>query len=80
MAKVVIRNIDDDVLERLRTRAQAERKSLEQTLRDILTDAARPSREEVVAEMEAIRKATRRQDKPWRFPSAEALIREDRDR
>lgn len=80
MAQVVVRNIDDDVLERLRIRARAERKSLEQTLREILADAARPSREELVAEMEAIRSATRRPNGKRRYPSAEELIREDRDR
>lgn len=80
MAQVVIRNIDEDVLDRLRTRARAERKSLEQSLREILGAAARPSREELVAEMEAIREATRRRGRGRRYPSAEDLIREDRDR
>lgn len=37
MAQVVIRNIDDGVVERLKARAAAKRPSLEQTLREILT-------------------------------------------
>ena len=43
MAQVLIRNIDERVMERLRARAAAERKSLEQKLRDILAEAAKPS-------------------------------------
>jgi plasmid stability protein len=77
MAQVVIRNIDDDVVERLKARAAAEKKSLEQKLRDVLTEAAKPSRAEVLAEVDRIRAMT-----PPRPPGAllaEDLIREDRD-
>jgi antitoxin FitA len=42
----VIRNIDDQVLDRLKARATAQGKSLEQSLRDLLTEAAKPSRAE----------------------------------
>jgi plasmid stability protein len=42
MAQVVVRDLDDDVVARLKARAVAEKKSLEQKLRDILTEAARP--------------------------------------
>ena len=44
MGQVVIRNIDDLVLERLKARAAEQHKSLEQSLRDLLTQAAKPSR------------------------------------
>jgi plasmid stability protein len=77
MAQVVIRNIDDDVVERLKARAAAEKKSLEQTLRDVLTEAARPSRAEVLAEVDRIRAMT--PPRPPGAPLAEDLIREDRD-
>ena len=40
MAQVLVRNLDDQVVERLRQRAKAEGKSLEQALRDLLTEAA----------------------------------------
>ena len=77
MAQVVIRNIDDDVVERLKARAAAEKKSLEQTLRDVLTEAARPSRAELVAELARYRAMS--PPLPPGAPLAEDLIREDRD-
>jgi plasmid stability protein len=77
MAQVVIRNIDDDVVERLKARAAAEKKSLEQKLRDVLTEAARPSRAEVLAEVDRIRAMT--PPRPPGAPLAEDLIREDRN-
>lgn len=77
MAQVVIRNIDDAVVERLKARAAAEKKSLEQKLRDVLTEAARPSRAEVLAEVDRIRAMT--PPRPPGAPLAEDLIREDRD-
>jgi plasmid stability protein len=77
MAQVVIRNIDDEVVECLKARAAAEKKSLEQKLRDVLTEAARPSRAEVLAEVDRIRAMT--PPRPPDAPLAEDLIREDRD-
>lgn len=77
MAQVVIRNIDDDVVERLKARAAAEKKSLEQKLRDVLTEAARPSRAELLAELDRIRAMT--PPHPPGSPLAEDLIREGRD-
>lgn len=43
-------------------------------------DSARPSRDELVAEMDAIRAATARTAGERRFPTAEELIRKDRER
>ena len=40
MAQVLIRNLDNDVIERLRLRAKIKGASLEQELRDILTSAS----------------------------------------
>jgi len=79
MGQVVIRNVDDRVLERLRARAMAQRKSLEQSLRDLLTEAARPSRTELLAELERIRAMTPPRAPGVTYPTAEQLIREDRD-
>ena len=62
MAQVLIRNIDDDVLARLKRNADAAGLSLETYLRAKLKDAARPSRAEIVAQIDAIRATTR----PWR--------------
>jgi len=73
----MVRNLDDEVVERLKALAAAEKKSLEQTLRDVLTKAAKPSRAEVIAELDRIRAMTT--PHPPGAPLAEDLIREDRD-
>jgi antitoxin FitA len=75
MAQVLVRNLPDDVVARLKARAVRARHSLEQELRHILIDAARPGRDEVLAEMDRIRAMT---PKVPQTDSAE-LIREDRD-
>ena len=79
MGQVVIRNIDDRVLERLKVRATAQRKSLEQSLRELLTEAARPSRAELLADLERIRAMTPARRPGVTYPTADQLIREDRD-
>lgn len=76
MAQVLVRNLPDDVVSRLKARAARQRRSLEQELRNILTDAARPSREDILADMDRIRGMT---PKVPQSDSAE-LIREERDR
>jgi len=75
----VIRNIDDFVLERLKARAMAQRKSLEQSLRDLLTEAAQPSRAELLAELERIRAMTPPREPGASFSTTEEFVREDRD-
>lgn len=77
MAQVVIRNIDDAVVERLKARAAAKRQSLEQTLREILTEAANPSRADVIEELARWRALS--PPLPVGAPLAEELIRDDRD-
>jgi plasmid stability protein len=79
MGQVIIRNLDDGVIERLKSRAAAQHKSLEQSLRDVLTEAAKPSREELLAEVDRIRTAIASRNAGKTYPSAEELIREDRD-
>jgi plasmid stability protein len=79
VGQVVIRNIDDRVLERLKMRAIAQRKSLEQSLRELLTEAARPSRAELLADIERIRAMTPPRSPGVTYHTADELIREDRD-
>lgn len=79
MGQVVIRNIDDVVLERLKTRAAEQRKSLEQSLRELLTEAAKPNRAELLAEVDRIRAMTPRRKSGKTYPTAEQLVRESRD-
>ena len=80
MGQVVIRNIDNRVLERLKAQARAQRKSLEQSLRDLLTEAAKPSRAELLADLERIRAMTPPRKPGATYPTAEELIREERDK
>ena len=55
MGEILVRNLDDSVIERLKARALKAGKSLEQSVREILTAAAKPSREEILAEMDRLR-------------------------
>ena len=79
MGQEVIRNIDDRVLERLSVRAAAQRKSLEQSLRDLLSEAAAANREELRALAERIRAMTLTPTQDVSDPTAEELNRQDRD-
>jgi plasmid stability protein len=49
MAQVLVRNIDEDVVSRLKVKAELKGQSLEQELRDILTAAAPLTGDEKVA-------------------------------
>jgi hypothetical protein len=62
------------IVEALKKRPRVQKTSLEQVLRDILAAAAKPSRTEVIAEINALRKKIG----PISGDST-ALIREDRD-
>lgn len=78
MTTLTIRNLDDETVERLRTRAQNNNRSLEAEIRALLTEAARrPSRKEFRALAERIAAMTPKGVK--QTDSAE-LLREDRDR
>ena len=79
MGQVIIRNIEDRVLERLRARAKAQRKSLEQSLRDLLAEGAKPSRAELLADVERIRAMAPPRKPGEKYLTAEELIRVDRD-
>lgn len=76
MAQAIVRNLADEVVARLKARAAGRRRSLEQELRDILSEAARPSREEILADLDRIRAMT---PKVLQTDSTD-LTREDRDR
>lgn len=76
MAQVIIRNLDESVVRRLKARAADERKSLEQTLRDILSAAAEPTRAEKIEHLCRVQDMTPAGARIL----AEDLIREDRDR
>ena len=76
MAQVLIRNIDDDAIERLKARAARNKTSLERELRAIITEASQGDRPEArrrAAEM-------RRSLTGRRHSDSTKLIRADRDR
>jgi len=75
MGQVIVRKLDDAVIAAHKQRARARGVSLEQQLRDVLAEAARPSREEIIADLRRIRAMT---PKGPRIDSTD-LIREDRD-
>lgn len=77
MAQVIIRNLDDDVVSRLKAKAELHGRSLEQELRDILTRAAPLSPEEKLAVADRVRAMT---PKHVEQTDSTLLIREWRDR
>jgi len=76
VGQVIVRNLDDRVIDAHKHRAASKGISLEQELRDVLTRTSRDRPEEKVARADRIRAKTRTTD----HPLAEDLIREDRDR
>jgi plasmid stability protein len=75
MATIIIRNLDDEVAERLRLQARLRGVSVEQEARRILADGTRPGRAEIAARAAAIRARQR----PHRSRGKD-LIRADRER
>ncbi len=76
MAQVIVRNLDDQVVATLKRKAELHGCSLEQELRDILSKAARLTKEERVTLSKRFRAMT--PPGVTQTDSAE-LIREDRD-
>jgi antitoxin FitA len=74
MGQILIRNLDDAVITQLKSRAARNGKSLEQTVREIIAEAVRPSKEEAWAEIDRIRAMT-----PRKLESSVPLIRAFRD-
>jgi antitoxin FitA len=79
MAKVTIDGLDDDVVEFHALRARAQGRSLEEQLRELVTKAARPDKAELVESFRRIRAANRPPPPGVRWPTAEEMVREDRD-
>jgi plasmid stability protein len=79
MGQILVRNLDDGVIRRLKQRASRENLSLEEAVRQILALAAqpdKPSPEELIAELNRIASMSPPITEP---PFSEDLIREDRD-
>jgi antitoxin FitA len=76
MGQVLIRNLDDHVVEALKLRAELKGRSLEQELREILKQAAGPTTEERLAMIDRV---AAMQKRPARLRS-EDVIRKIRNR
>jgi antitoxin FitA len=76
MAQVLVRELEDEVVERLKQRARRSGRSLEAELRLILQQAAVEWSPDVMAEVERIRARFAGRT----FSDSAELIREDRDR
>lgn len=77
MAQVLVRDLPEETVAKLKAKAAAKGRSLEAELREILDRAARSDKEEAMAEMRRIR-ARSRPLQPGE-PTAAEMIREDRD-
>lgn len=74
MGQVLVRNLEDDVIERLKANAKKAGVSLEELARNALRAAAKPSKEDVWAEIDRLRERIG----PLSGDSTD-FIREDRD-
>ncbi len=75
MGQVIIRNIDDAVIETLRGNAERANKPLEQSLREILGEAARADKAAVLERLRRLASMN-----PPTAIDATDLVRADRDR
>ncbi len=76
MARVLIRNVPDAVLEVYRARANSHGRSLEHELRDLIEKSAAYTADERLAAAEKFQRLT----PPGRRSDPARLVREDRDR
>lgn len=77
MADVTIRNLEDWVVECFRARAGKAGRSLQEELRQVLTEAARGRRRRFVTELDDLNAELR--EKYGELPDSTPLIREQRD-
>lgn len=80
MGQVIVRNLDDAVLEALRKRARERGTSMEQFLREGITAMVAPDRRQWLEQLDRIRAMAPPQSSAGSSPLVEELIREDRDR
>ena len=76
MAQIIVRNLDDDVVTRLKMRASDNDRSLEAEVRHILEQSAKID----MAQARQIALNIRGRLKGRTFPDSSELIREDRER
>jgi len=76
MSQILVRNIDPETVERLKTRAKRHGRSLQSEVKMLLEHAAGPSGEEIAAMFDR----WKQRFEGRRFSDSAELIREDRDR
>jgi antitoxin FitA len=80
MAQVLVRNLDDQVLVKLKRRARSKGRSLQSELKAILDEAAEHSEKATLEEMLQRTAPIRERMKERRQTDSLVLLREDRDR
>ncbi|MDH5666880.1 MAG: hypothetical protein OEY86_02565 [Nitrospira sp.] len=78
MAQVLVRNLTDKVVARLKKRAKNRGRSLQAEVKTILEEAAKDVPEDFWKEADRIREQLQRSGR--KFSDSAALIREDRER
>ncbi len=78
MAQMLVRNLTDNVVARLKKRAKTRGRSLQAEVKTILEEAAKDVPEDFWKEADRIREQLKRSGR--KFSDSTALIREDRDR
>lgn len=76
MGQLIVRKLDDAIIKRLKQRAKKQGISLEEAVRRVLSEAVKPSKDELLEEMRRIRAMSPPITEP---PFSQDLIREDRD-
>ncbi len=78
MVDLRVRGLDEDVVYQLRGQARRHGKTLAVEIRDVLTDAARRPRQELIDRLQALRDSIRAECGV--LPDSTAMIREERER
>lgn len=78
MAQILVRDLDDNIVERLRSKAQAHNRSLEAEVRWVLGEAAAALTIDHDAAVQSLSKL-RKKLKGRKLPDTTAAIREERD-
>ena len=81
MAQVLVRDLPEETVARLKSKAAEVGRSLEAELRDILNRAAQPTKAQEEQEALQALRDIRARSRPWQpgEPTAADMIREDRD-
>ena len=76
MGQVLVRNLQTEVVRKLKLRAKQHRRSLQEELKEILEDAARQNAKDALARINKVRKLFAGR----KFGDSSGLIRQDRAR